>query len=127
MLMSVVLPAPFSPSSAWISPQRASKFTAWLATTPGKTLSTPSIATATAVRWRGAASLMDDCPATVAAHGRWGPHLIPPQAPPPPKIGGGGRGVGGDQAKRRSGRGVQDWGTSPTTLLRTQFIWLDWT
>src|SRR5262245_28920338 len=34
--MSVDLPAPFSPSSAWTSPRRRSKSTWSLATTPGK-------------------------------------------------------------------------------------------
>src|SRR5689334_18896721 len=46
MLISVVLPAPFSPSNAWTSPQRAEKSTAWLAMTPGKPLSMPVIDTA---------------------------------------------------------------------------------
>src|SRR5579864_8754154 len=46
MLMSVVLPAPFSPSSACTSPHRASKSTARLATTPGNALSMPVISTA---------------------------------------------------------------------------------
>src|SRR6266851_1818138 len=49
MLMSVVLPAPFSPSSAWTSPQRARKWTAVFATTPGKALSIPVISTAKAL------------------------------------------------------------------------------
>jgi hypothetical protein len=35
MLISVVLPAPFSPSSAWTSPRRRSKSIASLATVPG--------------------------------------------------------------------------------------------
>src|SRR5436190_5042701 len=37
-LHRVVLPAPFSPSSAWISPGRTSKVTRSLATTPGNCL-----------------------------------------------------------------------------------------
>src|SRR5215212_11892289 len=41
MLDSVVLPAPFSPRSAWTSPRAASKSTWSLATTAGKRLVTP--------------------------------------------------------------------------------------
>src|SRR5687768_18289620 len=39
--MSVDLPAPFSPSSAWISPARRTKSTPSSARTPGNTFSTP--------------------------------------------------------------------------------------
>src|SRR5712691_7923902 len=46
MLIRVVLPAPFSPSKACTSPQRAAKSTPRFATTPGKALSIFSIATA---------------------------------------------------------------------------------
>src|SRR6478736_5366919 len=42
MFMSVDLPAPFSPSSAWTSPGRTSKSTWSLARTPGKDLTTPT-------------------------------------------------------------------------------------
>src|SRR6266536_1449223 len=43
MLISVLLPAPFSPSKACTSPHRAEKSTPWFATTPGKALSIPTI------------------------------------------------------------------------------------
>src|SRR5690606_5370338 len=43
IFMRVLLPAPFSPSSAWISPARTSKFTLLLASTPGKRLVMPRI------------------------------------------------------------------------------------
>src|SRR3954451_12850824 len=46
MFDSVVLPAPFSPSSAWTSPAAASKSTSSLATTAGKRLVIPRRATA---------------------------------------------------------------------------------
>ena len=46
MFMSVDLPAPFSPSSAWTSPARRSKSTSSLATMPGKRLTMPRISTA---------------------------------------------------------------------------------
>src|SRR6185295_12117744 len=38
--MSVVLPAPFSPSSASTSPRRSVRLTSWLAMTPGNRLVT---------------------------------------------------------------------------------------
>ena len=41
MFISVLLPAPFSPSSAWTSPARRSKSTWSLATTPGNALTMP--------------------------------------------------------------------------------------
>src|SRR5689334_5556891 len=44
--ISVLLPAPFSPSSAWTSPGRRSKLTRSLARTPGNRLTTPRISTA---------------------------------------------------------------------------------
>src|SRR5437588_8003309 len=43
--MSVDLPAPFSPTSAWISPRRSSKRQLRSAWTPGKSLLIPSIST----------------------------------------------------------------------------------
>src|SRR5438093_4973742 len=46
MFESVVLPAPFSPSSAWTSPAAASKSTSALATTAGKRFVIPRSATA---------------------------------------------------------------------------------
>ena len=46
MFDSVVFPAPFSPSSAWTSPERTSKSTSSFATTPGKRFVIPRIATA---------------------------------------------------------------------------------
>src|SRR5215467_5212077 len=46
MFESVVLPAPFSPSSACTSPAAASKVTPSLATTPGKCLLMPTMRTA---------------------------------------------------------------------------------
>src|SRR5512133_2388797 len=46
MLDSVVLPAPFSPSSAWTSPAAASKSTSSLATTAGNRVVIPRSATA---------------------------------------------------------------------------------
>src|SRR5437879_498770 len=46
MFMSVLLPAPFSPTSAWISPCRTCKSTWSLATTPGKFLTMARISTA---------------------------------------------------------------------------------
>ena len=46
MFDSVLLPAPFSPSSACTSPARASKSTPSFATTPGKRFVIPRIATA---------------------------------------------------------------------------------
>src|SRR5918994_295008 len=45
MFISVDLPAPFSPSKAWISPGITSRSTSWLATTPGKYLAMPFIST----------------------------------------------------------------------------------
>jgi len=47
MFISVVLPAPFSPSRAWTSPGATSKETSSFASTPGKRLVIPRIATAT--------------------------------------------------------------------------------
>ncbi len=47
MFESVLLPAPFSPSSACTSPAAASKSTASFASTPGKRFVIPRIATAT--------------------------------------------------------------------------------
>ena len=44
--MSVVLPAPFSPSSAWISPGRTSRSMWSLATTPGYRFVMPRISSA---------------------------------------------------------------------------------
>ena len=41
ILISVDLPAPFSPSSAWISPGRRTKSTSSRALTPGKLLDAP--------------------------------------------------------------------------------------
>src|SRR6478736_6627521 len=58
MFESVLLPAPFSPSSAWTSPAAASKSTASLATTPGKRFVIPRIATAAS---RGAAVATESC------------------------------------------------------------------
>ncbi len=55
--MRVLLPAPFSPSRAWISPLRSSKSTPSLATTPGKRLTMPRISTASGLGAAGA-SLM---------------------------------------------------------------------
>src|SRR6266702_2283024 len=49
MLMSVLLPAPFSPSRACTSPQRAEKSTPWLAITPGKALSMATMANASSL------------------------------------------------------------------------------
>ena len=46
MFESVLLPAPFSPSSACTSPGAASKPTSSFATTPGKCFVIPRIATA---------------------------------------------------------------------------------
>jgi len=45
MFMSVVLPAPFSPSRPCTSPARSTRSTASLATTPGKRLVMPRIST----------------------------------------------------------------------------------
>src|SRR5829696_7420199 len=52
MFISVVLPAPFSPSRAWISPGRTSRSIRSLATTPGYRLLIPRISSAGA--WTGA-------------------------------------------------------------------------
>ena len=49
MFESVLLPAPFSPSSACTSPTAASKSTPSLATTPGNRFVIPRIATASLV------------------------------------------------------------------------------
>src|SRR6476661_7025414 len=46
MFIRVLLPAPFSPSSAWTSPRRRSKSTSSLASTPGKRLTIPRASTA---------------------------------------------------------------------------------
>src|SRR6185503_15002283 len=46
MFISVVLPAPFSPSSAWISPGRTSRSMPSLATTPGYRFTIPRISRA---------------------------------------------------------------------------------
>src|SRR6478752_4542906 len=46
MLTRVLFPAPFSPSSAWISPRRRSKSTWSLATIPGKVLTMPRASSA---------------------------------------------------------------------------------
>src|SRR4029434_9983255 len=46
MCISVVFPAPFSPSSAWISPAASWKSTWSLAVTPGKRLVIPRISSA---------------------------------------------------------------------------------
>ena len=51
--ISVDLPAPFSPSSAWISPARTSRSTASLATTPGKILVTPRSSSTGVLELRG--------------------------------------------------------------------------
>src|SRR5919206_5270423 len=55
--MSVLLPAPFSPTRAWISPRRSTRSTASSATTPGKRFVTPRRATI-----GGAASAGSDDP-----------------------------------------------------------------
>src|SRR5712691_11269463 len=52
--MSVVLPAPFSPSSAWTSPAARARSTWSLATTLGKALRMPRI-------WTSGALVMDGC------------------------------------------------------------------
>ena len=55
--MSVDFPAPFSPSSAWISPGRTSRSIPSLATTPGYRFVMPRISSAGAVTiWVTAAS-----------------------------------------------------------------------
>ena len=46
MFISVLLPAPFSPSRAWISPGRIDRSMPSLATTPGKRLLMPRISRA---------------------------------------------------------------------------------
>src|SRR3989454_8116778 len=46
MFISVVFPAPFSPSSAWISPARTSKLMSSFARTPGKRFVMPRISSA---------------------------------------------------------------------------------
>src|SRR6476620_2908602 len=46
MFISVLLPAPFSPSRAWISPDRSSKSTWSWATTPGNALTIPAASSA---------------------------------------------------------------------------------
>src|SRR5436190_10899919 len=46
MFIRVLLPAPFSPSRAWISPGRTLKSTASLARTPGKALTMPRASSA---------------------------------------------------------------------------------
>ena len=51
--MSVLLPAPFSPTRAWISPPCTSKDTVSLATTPGKAFVMPR------TERRGAVSVID--------------------------------------------------------------------
>ena len=62
--MSVLLPAPFSPTSAWRVPGRTRRVTPWLARTAPKRLWMPSISTAhtlgwaEAVGWDGASALM---------------------------------------------------------------------
>src|SRR5919112_2058380 len=53
--MSVDLPAPFSPTSAWTVPVRTLRSTSRLATTPGKRLVTPVSSTATSDRAAGGA------------------------------------------------------------------------
>src|SRR4249919_3481919 len=58
MFESVLLPAPFSPSSACTSPTAASKSTASFATTPGKRFVIPRIATAASC---GAAVATESC------------------------------------------------------------------
>src|SRR5690242_17947180 len=60
MLMSVVLPAPFSPSRAWTSPQRAQKSTRSLAITPGNCLQRPRISTASATAGSGLRNVAED-------------------------------------------------------------------
>ncbi len=42
IFISVLLPAPFSPTSPWISPSRSVKSTPWSASTPPKALPMPS-------------------------------------------------------------------------------------
>ena len=51
--MSVLLPAPFSPTRAWISPPRTPKVTPSLATTPGKAFVMPR------TERRGAVAMID--------------------------------------------------------------------
>src|SRR6266550_9595973 len=46
MFISVLFPAPFSPSRAWISPDSSSKATWSFATTPGNALTIPLASTA---------------------------------------------------------------------------------
>src|SRR2546423_665125 len=50
--MSVDLPAPFSPSSAWTSPRRTSNETSSFATTPGNSLRMPRISRTTSSTMR---------------------------------------------------------------------------
>src|SRR5689334_11026299 len=51
MFIRVDLPAPFSPSRAWISPLATTRSIPSLATTPGKRLTMPRIATAGGALW----------------------------------------------------------------------------
>src|SRR6476619_3244173 len=55
MFIRVLLPAPFSPSKAWISPERRSKSTSSLATMPGKALTMPRASSAGTAGGTGAA------------------------------------------------------------------------
>src|SRR6266513_935078 len=64
--MRVDLPAPFSPTSAWISPRRSSKRQLRSAWTPGKSLLIPSISTSTSPTASG----------TIPPTGRMGPSPI---------------------------------------------------
>src|SRR3989337_4026805 len=61
MRIKVVLPAPFSPTSAWISPSATSKVIRSLASTPGKAFEISSM------RTRGTASAIGGCGRGAAA------------------------------------------------------------
>ena len=68
MFESVLLPAPFSPSSAWTSPTAASKSTASFASTPGKRFVMPRIATAGAVEAPAVTTAPDRSSVPVRSH-----------------------------------------------------------
>src|SRR5690242_2226570 len=83
MFESVLLPAPFSPSSACTSPSAASKSTPSFATTPGKLFRIPRMATAAPFGAAVASSSRSSCSRMRLARGgaaRDGAGLLPLRA-----------------------------------------------
>ena len=80
MFIRVVLPAPFSPSSAWISPGRTSRSIASLATTPGYRFVIPRISSAGARTISVTPALMVDLQSLRSRYDERAGHGWPPRS-----------------------------------------------